>query len=134
MTTGLLHAHKYLGYLLFAAIVVAFVLTLTGARKKAGLAKVVSLIQKIGVNAVGGVVMLVGVVLFFMLNHSFAAGWVWLSIVLWAPIAILGKRFVTAEAQVVLDGGEGSGRMTVGVLVQIILLTAIIGLMTVKPF
>ena len=129
MLTGLLHSHKYLGYLLFLVLF----LTFAGARRSPGLAKAVRVLAKGVVQGIGGVVMLAGIFLWWKLNHTLGSPWIWASVLLWAPVTIAGKRLVGAEADRVIGGEEVGGRMILGVLVQILCVTAIIGLMTVKP-
>ncbi len=133
MLTGIVHSHKYLGYLVGGIVILNFLLTIVGARRSAGMAKVVDLLGKIGLGAIGGIVMLAGIYLWVQLNHGLGALWIWGSIALWAPVAVLGKRMVGGEAVKVQEGGEGSSRMVLGAFIQLLCVVAIIGMMTVKP-
>lgn len=132
MLTGLLHSHKYLGYLIGGIVILNFLLTLVGARKSPGLAKLLGILAKIGLQALGGIVILAGFYLTHSLNH-WGSWWIWVSLGLWIPVAIVGKRVVMPEVELVKGGGQASGRMTMGTLIQLVLVVAIIGLMTVKP-
>ena len=130
---GLSHSHKYLGYLLFLLPIIQVVLVLTGARSEGPKARAVALIASKGYNIFGGIMILLGFVLFFGKGYPMGSLWVWVSVALWAPIAICSKRIVQPECEAVLAGGEASSRMLVGTLVQLLCMVAIIGLMTVKP-
>ena len=132
MLTGLLHSHKYLGYLVGVIVILNFLLTLVGARKNPGLAKLVGGLTKIGLQAVGGIVILAGFYLTHRLSH-WGSWWIWVSLVLWVPVAITGKRGLMPEVELVKSGGQASGRMIMAAAIQLLLVVAIIGLMTVKP-
>jgi hypothetical protein len=132
--TGLSHSHKYLGYLLALLPMIQLLLVLAGARKKGSLARIVGVIAGKGYNIFGGIILLLGFALFFGLGYPMSSVFVWVSVGLWAPIAICSKRIVLPECETVLAGGEASSRMLVGTLVQLLCMVAIVGLMTVKPF
>lgn len=131
--TGLSHSHKYLGYLLALLPMIQLLLVLAGARSKGSLARMVGLIASKGYNIFGGIIILLGFVLFFGGSYPMNSVFVWVSVALWAPIAICSKRIVLPECEAVLAGGEASSRMLVGTLVQLLCMVAIVGLMTVKP-
>jgi len=111
---------------------VNFLLTLVGARKSAGLAKVLGILAKAVLQAVGGIVVIAGFYLAFRLSQ-FGAWWVWASVALWIPVAIVGKRVLGPEIDLVKGGGQASGRMVMAAGIQLICVVAIIGLMTVGP-
>lgn len=132
--TGFMHGHKHLGYLLALLPAIQVILVLAGGTKKPGLAKAVRLMAKMGYRAIGGLVMLMGFVLWYSLGYGLATGFIWLAILLWGPMEVASKRLVVPQCDAVLAGGEGSNQMLLGSLIHLGCLVAIVGLMTVKPF
>ena len=132
--TGMMHGHKHLGYLLALLPIIQLILIFAGATKKPGLAKAVRLIAKIGYNALGGIVILLGLALWFTLGYGLTTGFAWLGLVLWAPVAVTAKRMVVPHCEAVMNGDTGEGKMMVGTIVQLVAIVTIVGLMTVKPF
>jgi hypothetical protein len=59
--------------------------------------------------------------------------WIWVSVLLWAPVEILGKRLVTPEIQAVTEGGAASSRLIAGAFGQLALIVVIFGLMSARP-
>jgi hypothetical protein len=134
MMKGLVHSHKYLGYLLALLPVIVVVLTIAGARTKPGLAKVVKGITRWGYNILGGLVILMGLGLWHGMDHDIGTLWIWAGLLLWVPVAITAKRMVGPECDAVMEGGEGSSRMLYGALIQLLCVMAIVALMTLRPF
>jgi hypothetical protein len=82
----------------------------------------------------GGLVMVLGFVLWYSLGLSLATVYLWVAILLWGPIEVASSRLVNPQCQAVLDGGQADSRMLIGSLVHLLCLVAIVGLMTVRPF
>ena len=118
--TGFMHGHKHLGYLLSLLPVIQVILVLAGGTKKPGLAKAVRLMAKMGYRIIGGLVMLMGFVLWFSLSYGVATGFIWITILLWGPIEVASKRLVVPQCDAVLSGGEGSSQMLLGSLIQLV--------------
>jgi hypothetical protein len=126
-------AHKYLGYLLLVLPMLQLVLVLAGARKREGPARLVKKISSDGYNIVGVIVILLGLGLWHGRGYPISAVFLWLSLLLWLPVAIAAKRMVLPECEVALGGGEGSAKLLVGTLVQLLCIVTIFVLMTVRP-
>ncbi len=131
---GMIHGHKYLGYLLALLPLVALLLSVSGARSKPGLAKVVRGINRWGYNILGGVVILMGFGLWHMGGYGVGAPFAWVGLLLWVPVAISAKRMVRPQCDAVIDGGEGNSQMLVGSLIQFVCVMAIVAFMTLRPF
>jgi hypothetical protein len=132
--TGIMHGHKHLGYLLVIIPLIQVLLVFAGGAKKPGLAKVVGLLARWSYRVLGGLVMLLGLALWYSLGYSLFSGFIWIALLLWGPIEVASKRMVLPQVQAVIDGGEASNKMLIGSAVQLLCLVVIVGLMTVKPF
>ncbi len=132
--TGILHGHKHLGYLLALLPALQLILVLAGAPRKPGLAKIVGGISRKGYRMLGGLVMVLGFVLWYSLGLSLGTVYLWVAILLWGPIEVASSRLVNPQCQTVLDGGQADSRMLAGTLVHLLCLVGIVGLMTVRPF
>ena len=131
--TGMSHSHKYLGYLLSLLPMIQLLLVLAGARNKGSMARVVALIASKGYNIFGGIIIVLGFIVFLVGGHPMSSLFVWASLALWVPIALSSKRMVLPECEAVMGGGVASSRMLVGTVVQLLCMVAIVGLMTVQP-
>lgn len=127
--------HKIAGYAIFLIAVSNMALALTVAKSDASMAKVMRLLERFGVIWLGRleILMGLGVVMHFKaayLTSDFGYAWqVWVSILLWGPVEVVSKRLIGPELLIVEDGGQGSGRLTSGAGVQLLIITAIFGLM-----
>ncbi len=133
MIVGLLHLHKALAYLIFLVALANVVLALTGGRSDARMAKALRITHMAGLLGAGRLNLLLGVALWVMLPYGIGTWWMWVTLLLWGPIEAVGKRMVKAEVQTVQDGGQGSSRLVVGTVVQLLCIVVVFGLMTVRP-
>jgi hypothetical protein len=127
--------HLILGNTIFFAAVCNMILALSVARSDATMARVMKWSHSIGVLWTGRLVILLGIGMVMRYRGvylSSAMGHVWqgwISIALWAPVEIMGKRMVTPDLAVVSDGGDASSRLAIGSGIQLLVVTVIIGLM-----
>lgn len=133
MLIGLLHTHRSLAYLLFLIALINLVMVLAKARSDEGMARIVRYTHEIGILWFGRVNILVGLSYVFLSGYPLATWWLWVSLLLWGPIEMMGRRFVKAELKIVEDGGEASGRLTTGAVVELLCITIIFGLMSARP-
>lgn len=132
MLAPLQHAHQGLGYLIFALSLVGFVLGLLGAGDKPQLAAILDRVHRIGLLNVGRVNVVLGIALLVVMNsqagYSLLRPGLWAGLLLWGPIEVIGKRKVTAFVR----NAEGGHRrdVLIGTAVQLLLVVAIYGLMT----
>jgi hypothetical protein len=133
MLTGLRHLHETMAYLVFLSAIVSVALTVAGAGAKPNLAKVVSMTSRFGLLMLGRLVVVVGLGMAIAIGHSFAATWIWLSLILWVPVEISGKRLVRPEIAAVMDGDSATNKLAAGVVVQLICVAAIFALMSIRP-
>lgn len=133
MLLGLQHAHKYLGYLTFLLAIGGLVLALAGAGKDAGKAALLSKVHGIGFLNSGRLNIVLGIALLIMkfgVAGAFASwGW-WAGLIIWGACEPVGKRLVQGELATVQAGGQASKKLVIGTVLEVGLLTAIIGLMT----
>ena len=132
---GFVHSHKYLGYLISLLPVIALALVMVGGRTKPRLARTIFMISKIGYRMLGGVVLLLGLTLWY-LNPGIGifSGYIWVSLFLWGGVEVSSKRLVAPQCQAVMAGEEAGPALLMGVLIQLVCLLTITGLMTVRPF
>jgi hypothetical protein len=127
--------HMILGNTIFLVAVCNMVLALSVARSDATMARVMKWCHTVGVLWFGRLVILMGVGMVMRyqgvyLSSAMGYAWQgWLSIALWGPVEIMGKRMVAPDLAVVSDGGDASTRLAIGTGIQLVLITAIIGLM-----
>ena len=132
---GFVHSHKYLGYLISLLPVISLVLVMVGGRTKPRLARTIFMISKIGYRMLGGVVLLLGLTLWY-LNPEIGlfSGYIWVSLFLWSGVEVSSKRLVVPQCQAVMADEEAGPALLMGVLIQFVCLLTITGLMTVRPF
>lgn len=133
MPEGLLHGHKGLAYLICLLALVSFALALTAARKNRSAAAALSNIGRFGVLMPGRINLVLGLGLWMMRGWPPLTPWLIGSLLLWGPVEVVWSRFVAPELARVRAGGQGSGRMIVGTLLQLLAIVAIFALMMVKP-
>lgn len=133
MVIGLLHTHRTLAYLLFLAALINLVLILARARRDEGTARLVRYSHEIGILWFGRVNILVGLGYVLATGYPLSTWWLWVSVLLWGPVEAMGRRMVKAELLLVEDGGEASSRLTTGAVIELICITLIFGLMSVRP-
>ena len=127
--------HKIFGYAIFLVAVSNMALALTVAKSDASMARIMRRLQRFGVIWLGRleILMGLGVVMHFKAVYLVAdmgyAWQGWVSILLWGPVEVVSKRLIGPELLIVEDGGQGSGRLTSGAGVQLLIITAIFGLM-----
>jgi len=124
METGLTHLH-HAGQYLIALPVLLVVLSLVGARVKPGLAKRMGQIHNFGFLMPGRLIYLVGFAVMYFTGRSITEHFILAGVILWVPIEIVAKRMVKAELAKVAEGGEASAKLTIGVLVECLLIAAI---------
>lgn len=132
--TGLLHLHRTLAYLIFVLALVNVGLTLARGRTDARTAGIVGGIARFGIRMGGGLTVLVGLGLWA--THPawpITTGWAWISLLLWVPVELCGSRLLLPEVALVKDGGQGTTRMLLGALGQLLLIAIIFGLMSARP-
>ena len=129
MFEALHHTHKYFGYLVFVLLVLQFVLVLSGGGRKPGLRRALDLIQTIAVRVGGPVIILAGFYLWHKMPYPVGTWWIWGSFLLWGPMEIVGKRMVRPALEV-SDSEAKSGKLLLGVSLQLVIILAIFGLMT----
>ena len=132
---GFVHSHKYLGYLISLLPVIALALVMVGGRTKPRLARIIFMISKIGYRMVGGVVLLLGLMLWYLnTGIGIFSGYIWVSLFLWGGVEVSSKRLVAPQCHAVMAGEEAGTALLMGVLIHLVCLLTITGLMTVRPF
>ena len=134
MLIGLLHAHRTLAYGVFLVALGNLLLVLWGGRSNPKVAAAIGALARYGLRMGGGLTIVLGAAL-WAVQSSYPLGtwWIWVSILLWAPVDILGGRIVLPEVALVRDGGQATARLTLAVLGQLLCVTAIFGLMSTRP-
>lgn len=134
MLTGLFHLHRTLAYLVFLIALINVVLVLSRGRTDAKMARLIGLLASVGLRMGGGLTVLLGIGLWAAGGAwPLATPWLWVSLCLWAPVEILNKRMLLPETQLVVDGGQGTARMVVGAIGQLLCIAMIFGLMSARP-
>lgn len=131
MLAPLIHAHKGLAYLVFALALIGLVLGLAGAGGDRGRAAMLDRVHRIGLLNVGRLNLVLGIALAFMV-HAEGRLSLWLGLLLWAPIEIVGKRMVTAPLRQAMAGEHRANPVRIGTLIQFVVIAAIYGLMTLS--
>jgi len=121
------HAGEYL----VAIPLILTVLSLAGGRTKATMAKLMGRLHSFGFLMPARLVYVVGIAIFVMSlqtesPRSITEPFILVGLILWIPIEIVAKRLVKAELAAVHDGGEASARLTIGVVVEFVLITLIV--------
>ncbi len=135
----LLESHRGLAYLVFLVSLVDVVLVLTKARTDARSASMLRWVHTLGLVWGGRITVLLGLFLFgasianAIPPYHLGTWWIWVSVLLWAPVEILGKRLGTPEIQAVIEGGAASSRLIAGAFGQLALIVVIFGLMSARP-
>lgn len=133
MLTGLRHLHETLGYLVLLSAVVSLALAVAGAGTKPSLAKAMKVSSRFGLLMLGRLVVVAGLGLALASDMSMATTWLWLSVILWVPVEITGKRLVRPEITAVLDGDTATSQLIVGAVAQLLCVAAIFALMSIRP-
>ena len=138
MLIGLLHAHKYLGYLTFLLAVAGMVLALAGAGRDAGKAALLSKVHRLGFLTSGRLNLVLGIAVVLLKVDAAGAGlagvfahwgW-WAGVLVWGGIEPIAKRMVQGELAAVQGGGTASKKLVIGTVIEVVLLTALVGIMT----
>ncbi|MCB9778951.1 MAG: hypothetical protein H6742_10340 [Alphaproteobacteria bacterium] len=133
MEVGLIHLHRTLGYLAFVAALVNLVLALTKGRTDARIATVQHHVHNLGLLMSGRINVVLGLTMIFVLSYPLDVWWAWVSLVLWVPVEIVGKRMVKSELAVARDGGTAASRLVAGAGIELLVMVAIFGLMSARP-
>ena len=128
-----MHTHKYLAYLLFVVALVNLVLALSKGRNDPSFARGLALTHKIGVLMLGRLTLVLGLALWHLKGWSLTTWWIWVSLLLWGPMEVIGKRLIAPEVALVQDGGQASSRLLTGVVGQLLVVAIIFGLMSARP-
>jgi hypothetical protein len=123
------HTHKDLGYLIFALFLIQFLLVLSGGAAKPKLRRALDLIQTVAVRIAGPIIIFAGFYLWHKTHLSLVTWWIWVSFLLWGPMEIVGKRMVRPALEP-SDSPPESGKLLLGVSLQLVIILAIFGLMT----
>jgi hypothetical protein len=123
------HTHTDLGYLILALLVLQFLLVLSGGASKPALRRALDLIQTVAVRVVGPIILLAGFYLWHKNGISVGTWWIWVSFLLWGPMEVVGKRMVRPALEV-SDSEQKSGKLLLGVTLQLVIIISIFGLMT----
>lgn len=133
MLIGLLHLHRTLGYLVFLLALVSVVLVTWSGRTDPRTAAMISGVVRYGIRYCGGLTILLGVLVWAYGPWPLQTGWLWLSLLLWGPVEVFAARFILPETALVVDGGQGTARMVVGAVGQLLCIATIFGLMSARP-
>ena len=130
MEMGLIDGHKTLAYLMFGFALVNLVLALMPNRN----GKVLKILHSAVLN-IGRLALVIGISL-WAVNWSAAPvlgmWWAWSALLLWGPMEVISKRLVKPDIQYLLDGGESSSKLTMGMVGELLIVTVIFGLMSAK--
>jgi hypothetical protein len=129
MFKALDHIHKDFGYLVFALLVLQFLIVLSGGAKKPGLRRALDLIQTVSVRIGGPVIILAGFYLWHKGLYPLATWWLWAGFLLWGPMEIVGKRMVRPALEASDSEGK-SAKLLLGASLQLLIILAIFWLMT----
>ena len=128
MLEGMHHLHKHLGYLIFGLLFLQLVLAIAGGGKKEGTRRVLDILQTVAVRIVGPVIVLAGMYLWHTLGYSLTTWWLGISLLLWAPMEIVGKRMIRPALE---ESGVSEGnQLVLGASLQLGIISAIIAVMS----
>ena len=129
MEIGLIHGHKGLAYLIFVVALINVVLVLLPNRNTEKIGKSIKIGHSIVLNA-GRFALLLGLGI-WMTKYAaaFQYWWAWSAILIWGPMEVAAKRFVKPEVQYILDGGQSSNKIVMGLVAQLLCIAVIFGLM-----
>ena len=125
MLTGLKHLH-HAGEFLVAVPLILVIMSVAGGRTKPALAKLMGRLHTFAFLMPARLVYVVGIALAFMTERSFTEAFILVGLILWVPTEIVAKRLVKAELTAVADGGEASNKLTIGAVVELVLITIIV--------
>ena len=128
MLEGMHHLHKHLGYLIFGLLFLQLVLAVAGGGKKEGSRRVLDILQTVSIRIVGPVILLAGLYLWHAIQYPLTTWWLGLSLLLWAPMEIVGKRMIRPALEETA-ATEGN-RLVLGAILQLGIISAIIGVMS----
>ncbi len=130
MEIGLIHGHKALAYLMFGFALLNLGLVLFP--KKNG--KLIKILHSVVLN-VGRLALVLGVSI-WAVKWSGAPilnmWWAWSALFLWGPMEVVAKRLVKPDIAYLLEGGDASNKLTIGIGVELLIVTIIFGLMSAK--
>ena len=133
MIVGLLHSHSGLAYIVFLAALLNLFFTLASGSLGKNSVPLLTWTHRVllwggRVNLlIGGIYWAVGG---FMNIPLVQQWWILVSVLLWGPIAVMAKRFVVPELDLLQAGASKSNKLTVGVVVQLVCMIGIFGLMS----
>ena len=139
MITGFAHSHSSLAYLIFFAALLNLFLGLTAMTSKQPNFVATPLKWSHRVLLWGGRFnVLIGAVYWsygpWISLPLSSQWWVILSVLLWGPIEVMSKRFVGPEVEYLASGVKPGRRLTMGIGVQLLCITAIFGIMSAKAY
>ena len=134
MLIGLLHLHRSLAYLLFLGALIVVGLSVARGRTDPRVAGTLDWVVRYGITWGGRVTAVIGAVMWaFISTYGVGTWWLWVSLLLWGPVEVLGKRLILPETELVRDGGQATGRLVLGAVGQLLLISVIFGLMSARP-
>ncbi len=125
MLTGLKHLH-HAGEYLVAVPLILVILSVAGARTKPGLAKVASRLHTFAFLMPARLVYIVGIAMMVMTGRSITEVFILVGLIGWVPVEIVSKRLVKAELASVAEGGEASAKLTIGAVLELVLIAIIV--------
>jgi hypothetical protein len=125
MLTGLTHLHHAGEYLVLIPLIL-IVLSLAGGRSRAGMAKLMGRLHTFAFLMPARLVYVVGLALMFMTGRSITEAFILVGLIGWVPVEIVAKRLVKAELAKVADGGEASLKLTIGAVIEFLLILGIV--------
>jgi hypothetical protein len=128
MLEGMHHLHKHAGYLIFGLLFLQLVVAIAGGGKKEGTRRVLDILQTVSVRIVGPVILLAGIYLWHALGYPLTTWWLGVSLLLWAPMEIVGKRMIRPALEE--SGASEGNRLVLGATLQLGIISAIIGVMS----
>jgi hypothetical protein len=124
--------HKHLAYLLFLASMVNLAMAMSTGRSSR-IASVLKWTHSIGVLQLGRLTLVLGLVVFHQSGLPMATWWIWVSLLLWGPVEMVGKKLVKPELAVIAAGGQGARGLMKGTAIQLVCILVIFGLMSARP-
>ena len=136
---GFVHSHSGLAYLIFFAALLNLFLGLTAMTAKQPSFVSAPLKWSHSIVLWGGRLnVLIGAAYWsyggWMSASVSSQWWIILSVLLWGPIEVTSKRFVGPEVEHLASGGKPSKKLTVGVGIQLLCISAIFGIMSAKSY
>ena len=132
MEVGLIHGHKGLAYLIFVLALVNVVLSLMPNKNTPKMVKIIKMTHMLMLN-LGRTTLLVGLGVWLVVHSAnFASWWAWSALLLWGPMEVVAKRLGKPEVKYMVDGGQASNKLTIGVVVELVIIAVIFALMSAK--